>query len=510
MPLISRSPSSSGLLPMPGSPSASWSVYKARLTTVWRNWDMSVLAAFWLFGLINNVLYVIILSAAQDLVGSNAPKGLVLLADVLPSFFTKLIAPYFIHKVPYSIRIIFFAVISSAGMFLIALTPPDKSVGVKMLGVVLASLASGGGELSFLGLTHYYGHMSLAAWGSGTGAAGLVGAGLYVLLTDWLGFRVKNSLLASAYLPVIMVFSFFLVLPKRPLLDASKAARDYEPLPDSDDTVSREVGIISATNAASVVLSSRNEDPWGRVLSNLRRTKSLFFPYMLPLLLVYVAEYTINQGVSPTCKSQPRSTHASATRYITGKNTSPVTTFWASRVTESSVLSLFEKQVSLYLIVSKLLTIPPKVLFPLDSSPFTEYRDFYPMYGFLYQLGVFISRSSIAFIRIRHLYLPSLLQVGNLVLLTLHSLLNFIPSVYIVFLIVFWEGLLGGGVYVNTFAGIMETVPLSEREFSLGATSVSDSAGICIAGFAGMAMEVWLCNYQVAHGRDWCKKIQPS
>jgi battenin len=130
------------------------------------------------------------------------------------------------------------------------------------------------------------------------------------------------------------------------------------------------------------------------------------------------------------------------------------------------------------------------------------------MYGFLYQLGVFISRSSIAFIRIRHLYLPSFLQVGNLALLTLHSLLNFIPSVYIVFLIVFWEGLLGGGVYVNTFAGIMETVPFSEREFSLGATSVSDSAGICIAGFVGMAMEVWLCNYQVQHGRDWCKKIQ--
>jgi battenin len=240
------------------------------------------------------------------------PKGVVLLADVLPSFFTKLIAPYFIHRVPYSIRVIFFAAISSAGMLLIALTPPDKSIGVKMAGVVFASLASGGGELSFLGLTHYYGHMSLAAWGSGTGAAGLVGAGLYVLLTDWLGFSVKDSLLASAYLPVIMIVSFFLILPRRPLLEVSKA-RDYEPLPDSEDNASRDIDDISAANAASTllapspaaasaVLSPRHEDPWGRVLANLRRAKSLFFPYMLPLLLVYVAEYTINQGVSPTCK----------------------------------------------------------------------------------------------------------------------------------------------------------------------------------------------------------------
>ena len=124
------------------------------------------------------MLYVIILSAAQDLVGSDVPKGAVLLADVMPSFFTKLIAPYFIHRVPYWVRILVFVFGSSLGMCVIALTPPDKSVAAKMFGIVFASLSSGAGELSFLGLTHYYGHMSLAAWGSGTGAAGLVGAGL--------------------------------------------------------------------------------------------------------------------------------------------------------------------------------------------------------------------------------------------------------------------------------------------------------------------------------------------
>lgn len=48
---------------------------------------------------------------------------------------------------------------------------------------------------------------------------------------------------------------------------------------------------------------------------------------------------------------------------------------------------------------------------------------------------------------------------------------------YIVFAIIFWEGLLGGAVYVNTFTEIMDRVPQEEREFSLGATSVSDSGG---------------------------------
>ncbi|KAF7523516.1 hypothetical protein G7054_g11733 [Neopestalotiopsis clavispora] len=405
---------------MPGSPSSSWAVYRARLNAMLKSGDNAVIVAFWLFGLINNVLYVIILSAAQDLVGSDVPKGVVLLADVLPSFFTKLIAPYFIHKVPYWVRIILFATGSSLGMLLIALTPSDKSVGFKMAGVVFASLTSGGGELSFLGLTHYYGHMSLAAWGSGTGAAGLVGAGLYAVFTTWLGFSVKNSLLSSAFLPVIMLVSFFIILPRGPLREAS-GAKEYQAVPESelerDDMEDIPTGnaatslLVPETAVMATAFSSPNDSTLTTFDLHLRRARSLFLPYMLPLLLVYVAEYTINQGVSPT------------------------------------------------------------LLFPLDSSPFSEYRAFYPMYGFLYQLGVFISRSSIAIMRIRHLYLPSFLQIGNLVLLTLHALFFFIPSVYLVFIVIFWEGLLGGAVYVNTFAEIMENVPSSEREFSLGATS---------------------------------------
>ena len=168
---------------------------------------------------------------------------------------------------------------------------------------------------------------------------------------------------------------------------------------------------------------------------------------MLPLLLVYIAEYTINQGVSPT------------------------------------------------------------LLFPLPSTPFHHYRAFYPTYNAIYQSGVFISRSSTPFIRVHHLYIPSFLQCINLAVLILQALFDFIPSVWIVFIIIFWEGLLGGAVYVNTFAEITDHVGKEEREFSLGAVTVSDSAGICVAGFVGMVLEVALCGWQVRHGRDWCNQI---
>ncbi|KAK3936607.1 CLN3 protein-domain-containing protein [Diplogelasinospora grovesii] len=470
----SSSSSSSGLfqvpLPMPGSPSSSWAIYRARFASIFQGADSSVLIAFWLFGLINNVLYVIILSAAQDLVGTDVPKGVVLVADVLPSFATKLVAPYLIHRVPYAQRILGLVGLSTAGMLLVAVTPANKSVAVKLVGVVLASFASGLGELSFLGLTHYYGQMSLAAWGSGTGGAGLIGAGLYVLMTDWIGFSVRASLLASAGLPMVMLGSFFMVLPRGPLREGTRRRKEYEAVrgdsaeeqEEEEDQEVEEVeeGMVSSTtllrqqpsNASATQQQRGGKHTGGKkeFAARVRQVRTLFFPYMLPLLLVYIAEYTINQGVAPT------------------------------------------------------------LLFPLRESPFTELRAFYPFYNFLYQLGVFISRSSTPFFRVHHLYIPSLLQIANLLLLTLHALFSFIPSVYLVFIVVFWEGLLGGAVYVNAFAEILESVPIEEREFSLGATSVSDSGGICIAGFIGMAMEVWLCDWQVQHGRDWCRRIKAS
>ena len=232
-------------------------------------------------GLINNVLYVVILSAAQDLVGPNIPKGVVLLADVVPSFFTKLIAPYFIHVIPYSARIVLFVCLSACGMLLIALTPSytdGGTISTKMAGVILASLSSGAGELSFLGLTHFYGPFSLAAWGSGTGGAGLIGAGAYALATTSFGMGVKTTLLTSACLPAIMVVSFFMILPRGPLKIA-KANTAYAPLRNDDEVEDEtaEEGSLATTTTSKVVYD-QHASAWSQFLANLSRARSLFFP----------------------------------------------------------------------------------------------------------------------------------------------------------------------------------------------------------------------------------------
>ncbi|KAF2214913.1 hypothetical protein CERZMDRAFT_105325 [Cercospora zeae-maydis SCOH1-5] len=445
------------MLPMPGAPSSSWQLTKARVAARFEGASARVCIAFWLFGLINNIFYVIILTAALDLVGPSIPKATVLLSCIIPGLATKIVTPYFIHLVPYHLRIIIFVALATCGMLAVALSPSTtdaSSITSKIAGIVLANISSGAGEVNFLALTHFYGPFSLASWSSGTGAAGLIGAGAYTLATTTLGFSVHATLLSSCVLGFAMLGSYFVLLPLGPLQTTQRKQSQYQRVAAEEEDAevqTSQTGLLGQPGAGSSSPAYRHRGSWlseglADLKSKLIRAQSLVVPYMLPLFLVYLAEYTINQGVAPT------------------------------------------------------------LLFRLDESPFKEYREFYPTYGTIYQLGVFISRSSLPFIRIRSLYIPTWLQVLNLVALTAQALWPFIPTVWFIFAIILWEGLLGGLVYVSTFAAVREDVSEDEREFSLGAVSVSDSAGIFCAGILGAGMETALCQWQVSHGRDWCRQ----
>ncbi|SCV03734.1 LAMI_0H10528g1_1 [Lachancea mirantina] len=383
---------------------------------------------FWIFGLINNVLYVVIISAAADIVGPNLPKSLVLLVDILPSFIVKCSAPFFIHRISYRQRIWVLVLLSVGGMIMVSM----RRLAVCQMGIILASFSSGLGEVTFLQLAHYYEHVSLNGWSSGTGGAGLVGSSVYMLLTSIFKLPIGLSLLVFSVLP----FGFLLFFR----LDQNYA---YETIVDTEDSVPEAAPEVSDPVRSSTIFLAH-------FLQTVREVKPVVQPYMLPLSSVYFFEYLINQGVSPT------------------------------------------------------------LLFPLDdkhSYPFFfhKYRDIYVTYGTLYQLGVFISRSSAHYIRLKKLYLLSILQGVNLIFCLLQSWNYMFDSVWIIMLLVVYEGLLGGASYVNTFTNIIEEIEPSKREFSLGAVSMSDSFGTLLAAFSGILLEPRLCAHQVTSGRPWCE-----
>lgn len=155
-------------------------------------------------------------------------------------------------------------------------------------GVVLASVSSGLGEVTFLSLTAFYPRAVISWWSSGTGGAGLLGALSYLGLTQ-AGLSPQHTLLSMLGIPALLLASYFFLLtspePQDPggEEEAERAAR--QPL------MSSEAPEESKPDASSTLSLQERWTVFKGLLC-----------YIIPLVLVYFAEYFINQGlVSEGC-----------------------------------------------------------------------------------------------------------------------------------------------------------------------------------------------------------------
>jgi battenin len=280
------------------------------------------------------------------------------------------------------------------------------------------------GEITFLSFTSHYHKSTISGWGSGTGAAGIGGALVYAGLRTFLSAKV--TILLQLVVPVFLVLAYLFLLTNPAKLLPSQNSHSSSPAENNK------------TRRIKFKFINREEARY--FVSHMKYVPHLV-KYMMPLYLVYVSEYMINQG-------------------------------------------LFEL---LYYKNTRLGTIC------LDQ------KDQYRWYQVVYQLGVFISRSSLFLVYIKWFWILPILQVINFVLLFLEAIYLVLPSFWITFFLVLYEGLLGGGVYVNTFYSITKQVPTAHREFSMGAASVADSFGITSAGIASIFIYNFIC-HNFVHG----------
>ncbi|KAJ7120975.1 batten's disease protein Cln3 [Mycena epipterygia] len=429
--------------------------------------------SFFLFGLINNVLYVIILSAALDLVPPSTPKGIIAFCNIAPALAAKVGWPYILKgRIRYAKRLIGCCILSAFGMLVVAFF---DTLFMRLLGIGLASFSSGLGELTFLQLSTTYAPPSVAGhsvgyFASGTGAAGLVGAFLWWEVRG-LGVRVGVGL-----------SSYYVLLPPPTAFINSSAAYEEYPSPSAanmpytplataeDDMVGEEEGSSPSGPKHNVSLSA--SDKW-------RLVRPLLVRYMLPLFCVYLFEYTINQGIAPTL----------------------------------------------------LYPVPSPEEHSFLSKIIHSVRDYYPLWQLVYQTTVFLSRSSISIgippLPARLLPLPAVIQAGILLTLAFESAVGIFPSgpdaneawsIVTVFLLISLEGICGGSAYVNVFYRINQDPPSphtvhdiertrQEREFKIGSVGFADSSGILFAAVLAVPMEVALCRQQVSRGKLLCKGL---
>lgn len=182
---------------------------------------------------------------------------------------------------------------------------------------------------------------------------------------------------------------------------------------------------------------SRNEDKFGTmtIRERFRQTLKLMV-YIFPLFLVYFAEYSIQAGA------------------------------WTGYSFD-----------------------PSKVDDPQARNEAYEYLNF------LYQWGVFISRSSTALFVITRfvLWLMPAAQCLLLIFFCFNATLQFWNG-WSLLVPAFITGLFGGFVYANAFALISKEVQEEYVEFSLTTASVGDSLGILVGDIVSMYIQA--CIFQ--------------
>lgn len=113
-------------------------------------------------------------------------------------------------------------------------------------------------------------------------------------------------------------------------------------------------------------------------------------------------------------------------------------------------------------------------------------RNSYAILSFCYQLGVLISRSSLSLFKVKKVEIITILQGANMVFWVLQAkylMLVGASEVWILFALMVYVGLLGGGSYVNVFYLVLNDpkITAADRELCVNITAIFINVGITLS-----------------------------
>jgi len=172
---------------------------------------------FALCGILVDLTFVVILSAAHDIVTASAlPTSVVLAANILPLWMLKTAAPAFIERFSYLEKICTAAL---SGLWALVATALLPRVSTKLLfGVTVSAASTGLSEITFFSLVSRYSKQAFVALTVGTGLSAFVGSGFYFVMTELFGFSTSTTLLITSAMPLFQVVIFKALIEPVPVL----------------------------------------------------------------------------------------------------------------------------------------------------------------------------------------------------------------------------------------------------------------------------------------------------
>lgn len=385
-------------------------------------------ALFWLLGTINNLSYVVVGSAAKSLADSFHKSkliGVIQWANVAIGLFLRSLNAFKLDGTSYSLRVAANTAMMAAGLVALACSVyVDFSFAV--FAIVLVGGASSFGESVLLGYLKAFNPELTGAWSSGTGMAGVGGSLAYIALAS--GAGLSNQTVFLILIPFCAVYWASFAAAARTHKDYNKLKvvagddsalgpesleESYSSLDENDGLISKANGSAAARDQAALSVQSAEgggggvAGPAEGAVARTMRVGRLVLSPSVQLGAVYFFEYAVSVGFAAIANVKPE--HGGS---------------W--------------------------------------------FRDnAYPVLAFCYQLGVFVSRSSISVVKIDKIEWLTALQGLNFAGWLVHSLHPFIP-LWLQFTWMFYVGLLGGAAYVNIFYKLVRDPNIGDQDKELG------------------------------------------
>lgn len=423
-----------------------------------KKYDRILFAILVFIGLINNMGSVLVVTSAKKLaeeLGKKSLLGFYTMAIKLLSSITRFLNSKFCIKISYMKRVIFLVIYFLFGylsLFAI-LTVKSKYPEINSnlcfaLSLIPAFIMGSGealGEVNVLGYLRTFPGDFIAGWSTGTGLAGIVGSSI-TLAFGVAGFSSQYLFLYVS--PAIIVY-YILFLTSMKLRDiAEKKAREklvnegYEEGVLPRDTVDKEEALKvnnEQSNEEKDISNETNEkneeieevakatdvkDNKSLSIENFLEAFKMGKYFIINIALVYYLEYVAFSG-------------------------------FAAKIAEFDRINIpnFQEHANEILILC-------------------------------YQVGVFISRSSLFILKYNpYVIVYTLAQCVNYVFLFLEAYLGMISTWWLMFIIMVETGLMGGSSYVSCLYYMMNSPKIESkiRELCLNIGTIFNDIGIVLA-----------------------------
>jgi battenin len=347
--------------------------------------------AIFFLGIINNTPYVIGIASAQSIVASfhvDTYLGIVLAANTVSGLFARFLNSLLVSLlVPYEVLFALNLIMMLFGLLSCAFA---KVFWLECLGIFFIGFSSSLGETILLcDMAHRRKEVLLKSWGSGTGCAGIAGAGYSLICV---GAEVSNFWSFIGVSPVVLLagFAYYGVIVRSPIEDPQ----------ESQDGI--RVSLLSAGS--------------GKVAEYTAVQK----PERIEKISVWDCSYF-------------------------GENTFLIFNCGVVYFLEYVIQTLFADC-------------------SLSGQEKEKWPYSYPLLNLSYQIGVFISRSSLMFFVLHEVWILTVCQCALFVVWVVQAFVHFMKYLEVMCVVMGVVGLFGGCAYVNAFHEMMGDQRLTELQ----------------------------------------------